>query len=132
MRFLLAILLGMTLFPMRTVAGTHVDFRSDGIALVNNKPFFPLGIWVYSIDSNVMADLHEHRFNTVIGNGFTPKQMQFIADNGMMAVPCLTDDFLVSRQIQPRFVRLVPERRTGRASPNAGPITNRLSKRQNR
>jgi hypothetical protein len=89
---------------MRTVAGTHVAFRSDGIALVNNKPFFPLGIWVYSLDSNVMADLHDHCFNTIVGNGFTTKQMGFITENSMMAVPGLTDEFFVTSRGSPALL----------------------------
>src|SRR5947209_1199375 len=69
---------------------TKVTFRADGIALINGKPFFPIGIWVYEMNTNVMGDLHELRFNTVIGGGFEPDKLDYIYDNGMMAVPMST------------------------------------------
>jgi hypothetical protein len=103
MRLLPAILLFLFVAG-RMMAATHVEFRSDGIALLNNKPFFPLGIWVYNINPDVMADLHDHHFNTIVGNGFAPKQMQFIADNGMMAVPCLTDEFFATSKSSPALL----------------------------
>lgn len=85
-------------------AGTKVTFRSDGIAMVNGRPFFPIGIWVYNLDGNVMADLHEHHFNTVIGNGFSPDQMKLIADNGMMAVPPCDKNFFPAAKSDPALL----------------------------
>src|SRR4051794_14474299 len=50
-------------------AGTKVDFRADGICRVDGKPFFPIGVWVYAVTGEVMADLREHRCNVVVGSG---------------------------------------------------------------
>ncbi len=55
------------------------SFRHDGMFVVDGKPFFPLGIWVYNLDSNVMADLREHHFNTVVGGGFKPDDIPLTA-----------------------------------------------------
>jgi hypothetical protein len=80
---------------------TKVSFRSDGIALVNGKPFFPIAIWMYELNVPFMADLHEQRFNTIIGNGFHPDQLNFIHDNGMMFVPFSTDEFVKAAKDHP-------------------------------
>jgi hypothetical protein len=41
----------------------------------------------------VLGDIHEHQFNTVIGNGFEPRHLDTLFDHGLMAVPMLTDEF---------------------------------------
>ena len=73
---------------------SKVTFRKDGITLVNGKPFFPIGIYLYDLNGPVMADLHEQRFNTIIGNGFHADQLDFIHQHGMMFVPFSTDEFV--------------------------------------
>jgi hypothetical protein len=70
--------------------GSHVAFNADGIALVDGKPFFPIGVFTYSIDPTVLAELHEVRCNTVL-HGFNPDQLNLLHDHGMMAV-CETSD----------------------------------------
>lgn len=90
--------------PAPATQPNHVTFRADGIALVNGKPFFPLGIWLYSLDKNVMADIHEHRFNTVIGSGSNSDQIGMIADNGLMAVPVYSEDFFKSAWNSPALL----------------------------
>src|SRR5690348_11038586 len=85
-------------------AATKVDFRDDGICRVDGKPFFPIGCWVYGIDSNVMADLHEHHFNTVVGNGLTPKDIPLLEAHGVMGIPFGTDEFLKAAKESPSLL----------------------------
>ncbi len=82
--------------PAPTTAPEHVTFRDDGITLVNGKPFFPIGIWVYHLNTDVMADLHEHLFNTIVGNGFGPDKLDFIYNHGMMCMPIVSDEWVAT------------------------------------
>ena len=84
------------------VASAHkVDFGPDGTCRVDGKPFFPIGIWVYGLDTNVMADLHEHRFNTVIGNSLKPTDLPLLEKHGMMCTPYGTDDWIAAAKDSP-------------------------------
>ena len=83
---------------------TKVTFRNDGITLVNGKPFFPIAIWLYDLSGPVMADIHEQRFNTIIGNGFKPDQLAFIHEHGLMCVPFSSDDFVRTATTQPSLL----------------------------
>ena len=65
------------MFALSAVAA-KVDFRDDGVCRVDGKPFFPIGCWVYGIDGNVLADLHAHHFNTVVGNGLAPAHIPLL------------------------------------------------------
>src|SRR3954451_19608032 len=89
-------IIGVTLawLPMTATAGTKVDFAADGTCRVDGKPFFPIGVWPYSLDPAVMADLHEHRFNTVVGSLFKPSDLPLIEKHGMMCVPMGSDDWV--------------------------------------
>jgi hypothetical protein len=62
-----------------------VTFNEEGIALVNGKPFFPLGVFTYELNSEVLAELREVQCNTIL-NGFTPDQLDLIQEHGLMAV----------------------------------------------
>jgi hypothetical protein len=64
------------IFPA-AAAGSRVAFNEEGIALVNGKPFFPLGLFTYELNSEVLAELHELQCNTIL-NGFLPNQMDLI------------------------------------------------------
>jgi hypothetical protein len=90
--FILLLIFTASLSAQDTKA-TKVSIRDDGIFLVNGKPFFPIGIWLYELNTNVMADIHEHRFNTVIGNGFGPSTLDQMHKHGLMAVPMHTEEF---------------------------------------
>ena len=50
---------------------SHVIFNDEGIALVGGKPFFPVGMFIYELNSGVLAELHELQINTVL-HGFYP------------------------------------------------------------
>jgi hypothetical protein len=90
-RFSLLITLFLTL---STFAANKVAFNREGTCLVNGKPFFPIGMFVYNLNTDVMADLHEHHINTLCGIGYTAKDMPLIEAHGMMLVPRPTDEFL--------------------------------------
>jgi hypothetical protein len=66
-------------------AGSRVTFNEEGVALVNGKPFFPLGVFTYELNSEVLAELHEVQCNTIL-NGFAPDQLDLIQEHGLMAV----------------------------------------------
>lgn len=70
--------------------GSHVSFNDEGIALVDGKPFFPVGVFTYEIDPGVLAELHEVRCNTVL-HGFNPNQLDLLHEHGLMAV-CETSE----------------------------------------
>jgi hypothetical protein len=75
-------------------AATKVTFDADGLCRIDGRRFFPVGVWVYNIDSAVLADLHEHRFNTVVGNGIKPADVPAVEQNGLLMVPMDSDEFL--------------------------------------
>ncbi|HJP69559.1 MAG TPA: hypothetical protein VJ846_11710, partial [Sphingomicrobium sp.] len=88
------LLLAITLLfplPARAAAPKKVTFDPRGNFLVDGQPFFPLAIWTYELSPKVMSDIKAKGFNTVVGNGFNPDQLDFIAENKMMALPFATE-----------------------------------------
>lgn len=81
-----------------------VDFGPDGSCRVDGKPFFPIGVWVYGINPDVMADLHEHRFNTIVGNGIKPPDLSAIEAHGMMCIPPGNDEWLTAAKTSPALL----------------------------
>lgn len=71
---------------------------------VDGKPFFPIGVWVYNLDVDIMADLHEHRFNTVVGNSLAPSHLPLIEKHGMMAVPMGNDAWVSAAAKSPSLL----------------------------
>jgi hypothetical protein len=65
--------------------GSKVAFNDEGIALVNGKPFFPIGVFTYEITPEVLAELREVQANVVL-NGFKPDQLDLLDQHGLMAV----------------------------------------------
>jgi hypothetical protein len=65
--------------------GSKVSFNAEGIALVDGKPFFPIGVFTYEITPEVLAELREVRANVVL-NGFKPDQLDLLHQHGLMAV----------------------------------------------
>ena len=88
----------------RGQGATRVDFARDGTCRVDGRPFFPIGIWVYSLDTDVMADLHEHRFNTVVGNGVKPTDLPLLEKHGMMCIPMGSDEWLAAAKDSPSLL----------------------------
>ena len=68
-----------------------VTFDATGNFLVNGKGFFPLAIWLYELTPGVMDDIKSKGFNTVVGNGFGPEQLDFLHQNHLMALPFATE-----------------------------------------
>jgi hypothetical protein len=52
-------------------------FDDAGNALVNGRPFFPIGLFTYSLDEPTIAEIRKQSFNTValkpVKNRFTEK-----------------------------------------------------------
>src|SRR4051812_26524626 len=94
MRTALSIVLLACALLAPTSAAHEVGFAPDGTCRVGGKPFFPLGVWVYGLNPEVMADLHEHRFNTVVGNSLNPADLPLLEKHGMMCVPMGTDEWV--------------------------------------
>src|SRR3954467_6189155 len=87
-----------------TSAPHEVGFGPDGNCRVNGKPFFPIGVWVYGMDADVMADLHEHRINTIVGNALKPADLPLLEKHGMMCVPMGTDDWVKAAVSSPSLL----------------------------
>jgi hypothetical protein len=68
-------------------ASAQTTFNANGIAIVNSKPFFPIGIWVYNLNPDTLAEIKAHHFNTLIGNGFNVEQLDVLQKNNLMGVP---------------------------------------------
>ena len=62
---LLALPLLLVSLALPGSSASKVTFDSAGIAMADGKPFFPVGIYVYKLNSDIMADLHEQQFNTI-------------------------------------------------------------------
>jgi len=71
------------------LADSRVVFDTNGIAQVDGKPFFPVGVFTYEMNPEVLAELRELRCNTVL-NGFATNQLDLIQQHGLMAV-CFAD-----------------------------------------
>lgn len=87
-------------------AGSKVAFDSAGIALVDGKPFFPVGLFTYALDGTVMAELHEQQFNTVITlhAEHRPDQLDFIHQHGLMALCPTREDWLRAAKDHPALL----------------------------
>ena len=95
MKPLILTFIALTCLASTAVRGeTRVTFNASGIAQVNGKPFFPIGIWTYEITPATLNDLRSKHFNTVIGNGFKPGDVDAIYKAGMMSVPFATKEYL--------------------------------------
>jgi len=90
------------IFPA-AAAGSRVAFNEEGIALVNGKPFFPLGLFTYELNTDVLAELHELQCNTIL-NGFLPNQMDLIEEHGLMAVCGTGSEWLLAAQHHPALL----------------------------
>jgi hypothetical protein len=94
MNRLLPLLLALSFTATALGQGSKVTFDDRGNTIVNGKPFFPIGIYVYDLSDDVMKDITSKGFNVVIGNGFRAEQFDFIHANKMMAVPFSTPEFV--------------------------------------
>lgn len=89
-----------------TLAGSTVRFDSTGTALLNGEPFFPIGVFTYSVDSAVMAELKRQRFNTIIAvtPDHRPEQLDFFRGEGMMVVAPARTNWLAQAPHHPALL----------------------------
>lgn len=100
----LVLLLVTSLFsPAYAGEGTHVAFNEDGIALVNGKPFFPIGVFTYGLTPEVFAELREMKCNTVV-NGFHHDQLDLIQKHGLMAICPPNDEWVAAAKHHPALL----------------------------
>jgi hypothetical protein len=68
--------------------GAQVRFDEAGTALVNGKPFFPIGLFTYSLDEPIIAEIRRQGFNTVtlLTEHHEPAQLDRVQKEGWMAV----------------------------------------------
>ncbi|HEY3414370.1 MAG TPA: hypothetical protein VGM51_15135 [Armatimonadota bacterium] len=87
-----AALLAMVLLLGAETRGA-VRFDPSGNTLVNGRPFFPIGLYTYSLDPTVFADMKRLGFNTAIllTEHHSPAQLDEVAAHGLMAI-CPTTD----------------------------------------
>jgi hypothetical protein len=103
--FIRYLLLALLVFQhtIATAAGSRVTFNEEGIALVDGKPFFPIGVFTYSLDPTVLAELHEVQANTIL-NGFQPGQLDLLQQHGIMAVCFTSDDWVKAAANHPALL----------------------------
>jgi hypothetical protein len=85
----LSVVGGAESIPAAPASGSRVRFNSEGIALVDEKPFFPIGLFIYELNSDVLAELAELQCNTIL-HGFATNQLDLLQQRGLMAV-CSAD-----------------------------------------
>ena len=82
---------------------SKVTFNEAGIAVVDGKPFFPVGLYTYDLNSQVMAEIHEQQMNTIIGS-FGLKQLDYIREHGLMAVCPTGEEWLKAARTHPALL----------------------------
>src|SRR4051812_17743551 len=80
----------------RAGAAAPVTFDPAGNFLVEGKPFFPIGVWVYGINPEVLANLQAHHFNTIAGKGFNPPDVPTLEKHGLMMIPLPSEPFIAA------------------------------------
>ena len=65
-----------------------VGFDEAGSVLINGKPFFPIGIFSYSLDKPTMAEIKRQGFNTVslLTEHHEPDQLDWLHREGLMGL----------------------------------------------
>src|SRR5689334_14798326 len=78
------------------VGATRTTFGPEGTVLVNGRPFFPIGCWVYGVNPEGLADLHEHRFGTGVGDGVDPGDLAVLEKHHLRVIPMATDAWVAA------------------------------------
>lgn len=67
---------------------SQVTFDPAGMLLVNGKPFFPIGIFSYALDKNIMPEIKKQSFNTVslLTESHEPGQLDWLQREGLMGL----------------------------------------------
>lgn len=74
----------------------YTRFDAQGNILVKNKPFFPIGLYIYEYTPKVLAEVLSQGFNTVI-YGVTPKDLPNLRANQLYTIPYPTKEWLAVR-----------------------------------
>lgn len=82
---------------------SQVSFNEEGLALVDGKPFFPIGVFTYEINPAVLDELHKVRCNTVL-HGFRPDQLGLLHEHRLMAVAESSDEWVAGAVNQPSLL----------------------------
>jgi hypothetical protein len=82
---------------------SKVTFDPAGIAQVDGKPFFPVGIFTYELNSTVLAEIHEQQFNTIL-NGFQIEDLDLVDQHGLMAVCFTGEDWIKAARPHPALL----------------------------
>ena len=80
----------LALLSSGTVSASTVEFNAEGVAQVDGKPYFPVALFTYELNSHVMAEMPELQFNTII-HGFNIDQLDYIHQHGLKAI-CYTSE----------------------------------------
>ena len=89
--------------PETRPAPSKVEFDTAGVAQVDGKPFFPVGLFTYHLDSQVMAEMHERQFNTII-NGIEIKDLDLIHQHGLKAICFTGEDWFQAAHAHPALL----------------------------
>lgn len=92
------------LVNVRHSAANEVTFAPNGTCRLDGKPFFPIGVWVYGLNPDVIADLEEHRFNTVVGNGLKPADVPTLEKHGLKCIPPASDEWIAAAKASPALL----------------------------
>ena len=83
--------------------GSRVGFNGEGIALIDGEPFFPIGMFTYELNPEVLAELRELQCNTVL-HGFQVDQLDLLHDHGLMAICDATEPWVEAAVAHPALL----------------------------
>ena len=85
---LLSLCVLLAAISVAVAGGSRVVFDEAGTALVNGKPFFPIGLFTYDLDEPTIAEIRKQDFNTVtlLTEHHHPDQLDRVQKEGWMAV----------------------------------------------
>ena len=85
---LLSLCVLLAAISVAVAGGSRVVFDEAGNALVNGKPFFPIGLFTYDLDEPTIAEIRKQDFNTVtlLTENHHPEQLDRVQKEGWMAV----------------------------------------------
>ena len=75
-------------FLKGNIEAANVAFDNAGTVLVEGKPFFPIGIFLYALDKPIMAEIKKESFNTVtlLTENHEPAQLDWLQKEGLMGI----------------------------------------------
>ena len=80
-----------------------VTFDATGTTLIDGKPFFPIGVYLYGFDTDVLAEVHNQGFNTIIW-GAKPTDLDTIRQHGLMLIHYSSEEWLAAGKDHPSIL----------------------------